>query len=156
MQLYVPQYRLRNLDEKAEGRHFDAFLEANRSPLAGLGNFIKDCSECYKINEVFVLALAIHESGWGNSRIAQDKNNLCGWGAVDADPYEGAWRFHTKEGCLMTVCKYLDRSYLTRKGKYYKGGTIADVGKVYASDKKWADKICHIMNRIEIYVEQNP
>ena len=156
MQLYVPQYRLRNLDDEVQARHLDGFLVANKSPLAGLGAFIKDCSECYKINEVFILALAIHESGWGNSRLAEEKLNLCGWGAIDENPFENAWTFHSLEGCLMTVCKYLDRNYLTRKGKYYKDGTIAGVGRVYASDPKWANKICHIMNRIRIYAEQNP
>ncbi len=47
----------------------------------------------YKINGVFVAAMAIHESAWGTSKIARDKNNLFGYGAYDSNPYNGAYQF---------------------------------------------------------------
>ena len=47
----------------------------------------------YKINGVFLAAVAVHESGWGTSTIAKNKNNLFGYGAVDSNPYGGAYSF---------------------------------------------------------------
>lgn len=41
----------------------------------------------YKINGVFLAGVAIHESGWGTSKIALDKKNLFGYGAMDSNPY---------------------------------------------------------------------
>ena len=47
----------------------------------------------YDINGIFLAAIAIHESGWGTSTIAKNKNNLFGYGAVDSNPYGGAYSF---------------------------------------------------------------
>ena len=40
----------------------------------------------YNINGVFVAAVGIHESEWGTSKIALQKNNLFGYGAYDSNP----------------------------------------------------------------------
>ena len=37
----------------------------------------------YNINGIFLASMAIHESGWGTSQIAQDKKNLFGYGSYD-------------------------------------------------------------------------
>ena len=47
----------------------------------------------YNINGVFVAAVGIHESAWGTSKIALQKNNLFGYGAYDSNPYNGAYNF---------------------------------------------------------------
>ena len=47
----------------------------------------------YNINGIFVAAVGIHESAWGTSKIARDKNNLFGYGAYDSDPYNGSYEF---------------------------------------------------------------
>ena len=47
----------------------------------------------YNINGLFVAAVAIHESGWGTSKISLDKNNLFGYGAYDSTPYNSAYNF---------------------------------------------------------------
>ncbi len=45
----------------------------------------------YNINGIFLASIAIHESGWGTSQIANDKNNLFGYGSYDATPYESSF-----------------------------------------------------------------
>ena len=155
MTKYVPQFKLRNREHDIVCEEMEAFLRSINSPLLGLSYFIKDCADYFKINEIFILALCAHESNWGKSAIAKVKNNLCGWGAIDADPMGGAWNFFSREGCIMTVCGFLNRNYLTRGAKYYKGGTVRTVGSIYASDPKWADKICKIMNQIGDWIHEH-
>jgi len=151
---YNPKSVLRNLEPNVRCVDLDDYLRSVNSPLLGLGNFIKDCSECFKINELFIFALIALESGWGRSSIAKTKNNLCGWGAINADPMEGAWRFHCQEGCIMTVCHHLDQKWLTKGGEHYKDGTIGGVGRAFTTDPDWANKICQIMNQVKGYIDE--
>ena len=51
----------------------------------------------YNINGIFLASMAIHESGWGSSKIAKDKKNLFGFGAYDRIPYDSAVTFATYE-----------------------------------------------------------
>lgn len=47
--------------------------------------------EEYGVSALGLLSIACLESTYGTSHIAMDKQNLFGWGAVDSDPYNGAW-----------------------------------------------------------------
>ena len=47
----------------------------------------------YGINGVVLASLAIHESGWGTSKIALNKNNLFGYQAYDNSPYASSKQF---------------------------------------------------------------
>lgn len=42
------------------------------------------------IDPIVMMSIGMLESGFGNSKIARDKGNLWGWGAVDNNPYNGA------------------------------------------------------------------
>lgn len=102
------------------------------------------------INPIYILAHAILESGWGQSRIAKEKNNLFGYGAYDADPYDSAFTFPNRECCILFVIWKISRHYLDKDGKYYGGEpSLWGMNKKYASDSGWADKIVGIMNQIE-------
>lgn len=106
----------------------------------------------YNINGVFLAAMGIHESGWGNSVIAQTKKNLFGYGAYDRDPYGYSYEFNTYEDCIETVAKVLVKFYINEagteiydgeiaKGSYYNGATLSGINTRYASDKEWYNKI---------------
>lgn len=45
----------------------------------------------YGVSALGLLSIACLESAYGTSRIARNKQNLFGWGAVDSNPYNGAW-----------------------------------------------------------------
>lgn len=162
---FLPQFNLRYLTEVTEDQ-LDGYLYAQEQkqikevPLCGLGWIVVACAKQFRVNPIFILALMIHESRWGRSRLARVKNNLCGWGAYDKNPFKYAWKFHTKESCIITVCNSLDKKYLTQGGRFYKKavphGTIGGVGKVYASDKKWAEKVCKHMNQIGNFIDAKP
>lgn len=106
----------------------------------------------YNINGVFLAAVGIHESGWGNSTIAETKKNLFGYGAYDRDPYSYSYGFETYEEGIETVAKALVKFYInekgtpiydgeTAKGSYYNGATLSGINVRYASDKNWYNKV---------------
>lgn len=106
--------------------------------LEGLGNAFKKAEETYGVNSLFLLGLAIHESDYGKSRIAKDKNNLFGFKAYDSSPYKSAQAFGSFAEGIDTVAKYLSENYLSADGKYFNGFSIRDIGKRYATDPQWA------------------
>ena len=106
----------------------------------------------YNINGMFVAAVGIHESAWGTSRIALNKNNLFGYGAYDSNPYNGAYTFDDYAEAIDLVSRVFVKFYLNPKGtiiydgqsangKYYSGNTLSAVNKRYATDKKWANGV---------------
>lgn len=106
----------------------------------------------YNINGVFVAAVAIHESGWGTSKIALQKKNLFGYGAYDSNPYNGAYEFTDYSECIDLIARVFVKYYLNPKGTeiyggekaqgtYYNGSTLTAVNTKYASDKNWANSV---------------
>ena len=110
----------------------------------------------YKINGLFVAAIGIHESNWGNSTIAKEKNNLFGFGAYDSSPYSSASIFDSYESGTEFVAKHLVKYYInepgtkiydgeTAVGSYYNGSNVSSVNVRYASDQNWANRVFSIM-----------
>lgn len=106
----------------------------------------------YNINGVFVAAVAIHESGWGTSKISLQKRNLFGYGAYDSNPYNGAYEFTDYSECIDLISRVFVKYYLNPKGieiyggekaqgTYYNGATLTAVNTKYASDKNWANSV---------------
>lgn len=114
----------------------DRFLYGTN--LVGLGRAFKKAEEDHGVNALFLMGLAIHESNAGTSRIALTKNNLFGFQAYDASPFESAKSFMTREEGIDTVAKYLSKNYLTPGGKYFRGYSIEAVNIHYATDPNWA------------------
>ena len=113
----------------------------------------------YGINGVFLAAIAIHESGWGTSNIAKDKNNLFGYMAYDNSPYASAKQFSTCAEGIDLVARVLVKYYLNpagaeiyggniAEGKFYNGNTVTAVNQKYASDKNWANAVYSIMKNL--------
>lgn len=113
--------------------------------LEGLGDSFKLAEEKSAVNSVFLAALAALESDRGRSKIAVDKNNLFGFMAYDSDPYNSAMGFKDFKESIAHVADYLNREYLDKDGTYYKGLSVEDVNKNYATDKTWHKKISAIM-----------
>ncbi|MDY6065903.1 MAG: glucosaminidase domain-containing protein [Finegoldia sp.] len=103
-------------------------------------SFIK-AEDRYGINAIFLLAIANHESAFGTSRIAQEKNNLFGFNAVDSDPYNGASGFKDLNQGILEVAKKIKKLYLDDDGKYFNGYSAFGMNKNYSSDPDWAAKV---------------
>ncbi len=110
----------------------------------------------YKVNGIFLASIGIHESAWGTSKIASDKNNLFGFTAYDSDPYNSATSFDNYENAINKVAEVLSTKYLhvagtkisddlTATGTYFNGTTAKSVNVRYASDTGWADKVFNYM-----------
>lgn len=99
----------------------------------------------YQINGIFLAAIGIHESAWGTSQIAKNKNNLFGYGAYDRDPEGCANEFETYADAINTVASALKTNYLSETGSYYNGTTAEAVNTRYASDEKWSEKVYQYM-----------
>ena len=106
----------------------------------------------YNINGLFVAAVAIHESAWGCSNIAQSKKNLFGYQAYDKDPYDNAQGFSTYAEGIDLVSRVFVKYYINPPGTaiyngekavgtYYKGSTVSAVNVSYATDKNWANGV---------------
>lgn len=106
----------------------------------------------YNINGIFVASIGIHESAWGTSKIAKDKNNLFGYGAYDSNPYNGAYTFNNYSESIDLLARVLTKYYLNSAGtkiynsekavgSYYNGSTLSGVNRRYASDKNWANGV---------------
>ena len=110
----------------------------------------------YNVNGVFLAAVAIHESGWGGSSIASDKNNLFGYGAYDASPYDSAYEFSDYSEGIDLLARVFAKYYLNPEGTkiydgtkadgcYYHGATLTGVNTKYATDKNWANGVYYWM-----------
>lgn len=130
----------------------------NVSPLAGSGSYFKQIEETHKVNAMYLLAHAIHESGWGTSLIAQDKNNLFGYGAVDSDPYRGAYTYNTFKESILDAAVRINTNYHRVEGSFYNGSFLGNkalgMNVRYASDQLWGEKIAGHMYRIDLHLGQ--
>lgn len=113
----------------------------------------------YNINGIFLASMAIHESAWGTSQIANDKKNLFGYGSYDSTPYESSFEFADYSECIETVAKSLVKYYLNPSGTkiydgetaaawYYNGPTLSGVNTRYATDTEWHKKVYNYMEML--------
>ena len=105
----------------------------------------------YGVNALMMYSNAVLESGWGQSQIAMDKNNLFGHGAADNNPYYGANGYSSVDDCIQYHAKvFISESYCDPKdyiGRYY-GSHLGDkesgINVKYASDPYWGEKIASL------------
>ena len=113
----------------------------------------------YGLNGIFLAAVAIHESGWGTSNIAIQKNNLFGYMAYDENSYYSAKTFSSYAEGIDLLARVFVKYYLypagteiyggnIAEGKYYNGSTLQGVNTKYASDSTWANKIYSVMQTL--------
>jgi beta-N-acetylglucosaminidase len=117
------------------------------TPLEGLGDAYIKAEKETGVSALFLLGVSVHESKWGNSEFARERNNIFGYKAYNSDPDKTEW-FSSKEECILVVAKCLSENYLVADGKYYNGTTLQAVNKRYASDKSWYLKVNNVMEVI--------
>ncbi|MBO5715060.1 MAG: glucosaminidase domain-containing protein [Clostridia bacterium] len=80
--------------------------------------------EDYHINALFLCAVAAAESGWGEHCFRP--NNFFGFMTNK--------EFSSPEECIDFVAWWLRKHYLNEHGRYYRGGTIEAIGKIWCPD----------------------
>ena len=124
------------------------------TPLAGIGEALVQAEAETGINALVLAGIIAHESGWGTSRLAQEKQNLAGLGAYDGAEYSSGITFDSRAGSIMFLARLLATHYAPG-GKHFGGShDLQGIGARYASDPRWAEKVAGcmrvIMQRAEV------
>ena len=78
----------------------------------------------YEINACFLASIAALESGWGEHQFRP--NNIFG--------FMTRKQFSSVEENIDFVAWWLKKHYFNENGRYYRGGTISDIGKIWCPD----------------------
>ena len=170
---YYPYFQFQSIRSKTEytAEEIDAFIlqilaekESTglpkysgalvKSKLIGLGSYIKAIEEQYRVNGLFILSAAMHESDFGISANALQKNNLFGIKVFDSTPEAGE-KYATPERSIEAfVVEYANKNYGIPGMPYAKGAVPGNktVGfnVHYASDPTWGAKIAGHMWRTDV------
>lgn len=139
------------------------FISANTdstSKLINTGQYFINAQATYGVNALLALGVAINESAWGKSNIAQTKNNLFGMNAVDSSPGESANYYKSVELCINEFAKYyISRGYADPADWRYYGGFLGNkingANVKYASDPFWGEKASAHAFRADLYLSSN-
>ncbi|MEK5039807.1 S-layer homology domain-containing protein [Sporosarcina sp. FSL K6-3457] len=129
-----------------------------QSKLIGLGDYLKTIEETHRVNAMFILATAIHESDYGMSGNAQTKNNIFGIQVFDSTPESGAIYLHPINSIDAFITRYINLNYANPLGAHANGAAPGNkaVGfnVKYASDPNWGAKVAGHMWRIDSFLGQ--
>lgn len=124
----------------------DMILEG--TGLEDQGKYFVEVERRYGVNALFILAMANHESFYGDSNIAREKNNLFGFNAYDIDPKYHASSYDSYGECILDVGMKVKKFYLSEDGQFFKGFSAKSMNYYYATDSSWGDKINWHMTEI--------
>ncbi len=115
------------------------------SKLYGQGTFLYNAQQYYGVNAITMLGITRNESASGRSRIAIDKNNGFGDGAVDSDAYRAAKTYATFANTIYAYAHNLfTYGYSDPYDWRYNGSVLGNKGVGmnvrYASDPYWSEK----------------
>ena len=128
----------------------DEYLRAN-TPLPALGAAFMAAEKKHGVNARFLLAAAMHESGWGTSSISRYKKNLFGYNAYDRDPGRYASAFRGYASGIDAVAKFMKRAYLTPGGRWWSGRpTLRAMQRYWSSSGSWGERVSRIANSIRL------
>jgi hypothetical protein len=128
----------------------DEYLQA-RTPLPRLGGAFIDAERRYGVNARFLLAAAMHESGWGTSSISLGKHNLFGYNAYDRDPGRYATAFDSYAHGIDAVARFMKEAYLTPGGRWYGGEpTLRSMQRYWSSSGRWGVSVSRIANHLHL------
>lgn len=149
---FYPYYKNLSFRSKTSytANDLNEFISNNskqNSALRNTGEAFIQAENKHGINATLLLAMAIHESGFGMSKIAIEKNNLFGVEAYDSSPYASAKKFNTIADAIGYQASVLiGRKYLGVTTDYrFLGAQVGDketgLNVKYASDPYWGEKI---------------
>ncbi|MBS4178180.1 SH3 domain-containing protein [Lederbergia citrea] len=135
-----------------------------RSVLTGKGKEFIEVGKKRGVNALYLAAHAIHESAFGTSQISLGKLNLFGFGAYDATPYIGAYRFSNINSSIDYIAREMKSTYLNPNNWKYHGAYLGFSTKTsgnarvdalsegmnfyYATDPDWGQKIASHMEKM--------
>ena len=128
----------------------DEYLAAHTS-LPPLGAAFMAAERKYGVNARFLLAAALHESGWGSGYIARVKHNLFGYNAYDRDPVRFANAYRTYAANIDDTARFIKDFYLTPGGRWWGGRpTLRSMQRFWSSSGKWGTNVSRIARTIRL------
>jgi hypothetical protein len=128
----------------------DEFLKTTTS-LPPLGGAFISAEKKYGVNARFLLAAALHESGWGTSYISRVKHNLFGYNAYDRAPLRYATAFATYAASIDATAKFIKGSYLTPGGRWWGGQpTLRSMQQFWSSSHTWGVGVSRIATSVHL------
>ncbi|NLC54257.1 MAG: hypothetical protein GX769_00010 [Erysipelothrix sp.] len=150
------------------GSDLDKFFNNSKSAefetvMRDTGKYFTQYGLQYGMNPLLVYAMAIHESGWGGSRIARTKNNLFGWNAYDSNPGDASLYpsvdIGIKDHMGFNLRGYMDVNFSKSErmqDSRFQGSHLGNKGSgfnlKYASDPYWGLKIASLAFQIDASV----
>ncbi len=124
-------------------------IDNSDSKMKNMGQYYTQYQNTYSVNALLMLGVSGNESNWGRSKIAMEKNNLFGHGAVDNNPYYGAHGYKTPSDSIKYHAeRFISNGYLDNEDWRYNGGHLGDkangVNVRYASDPYWGEKAASV------------
>lgn len=138
-------------ERKLEGIRYANVTTDSR--LIGMGTLLKEVEATYHVNALFILAAATHESDYGISANAMQKNNIFGIKVYDANTALGTSFASRDDSVRAFINQYVNLNYVPQTGAYAKGAVpgnkTSGMNVHYASDPFWGSKIAGHMFRID-------
>ncbi len=132
--------------------------DSNESALYKTGAHFITAQEEFGVNALLEFAWATHETGYGKSYLALEKNNLFGIGATDDDPEGKADEFSSILECIEYHAKtWISTGYSDplRDSRYYGsviGNKATGFNVRYATDPYWGEKMAGYMYSMDKYL----
>lgn len=127
-----------------------------KSKLIGLGEYLKSVEKTYRVNAMFILATAIHESDYGISANAQTKNNIFGIRVFDSSPEMGEIYVTPENSVNAFIQRYINLNYANPLGAHANGAVPGNkavgINVKYASDPNWGSKIAGHMWKMDTFL----
>ena len=98
-------------------------------------------ADMFKINPKLLVAIIIHETGWGKSYKYRKHFNV---GGIK----RRGGKFASHRESIFLLAKLLAEDYLDPHGRYYKGVRLKDINHYYCTTRTWAPKVESIINRV--------
>lgn len=128
----------------------DEYLKATTS-LPPLGAAFVTAEQEYGVNARFLLAAALHESGWGTSYISRVKHNLFGYNAYDRDPLRYASTYATYAANIDATARFIEGWYLTPGGRWWGGQpTLRSMQQFWSSSHSWGVSVSRLATSVHL------
>lgn len=141
---YIPHRTTSYLNNSIYDAYLSKYGINDESILYNQGDIFFNMQDTYSINASMMYALALNESGLGQSQYAVEYNNLFGHAAIDENP-DNANQYNSLSDCVKQhAYNFLQQGYLNPNDTRYHGSWFGDkasgINVNYASDPYWGEK----------------
>ena len=144
---YLPLRSKTNYSGQELSTYLNKKANSSSSKLNNTGDIFIKYQNKFGVNAMLTACFAAHESGWGNSSIAINKNNLFGLNATDNNPGGNADTFNSVDDCIYNFTsswmskRYLNATYTSRFRGGYFGDKASGIFGQYSSDPYEGEKL---------------